>query len=714
MTGSEVGEPIDVALPVFGAAEELRLCLVSVLRHTDLGRHRLVVLPDGPQDAAVEAVLEELLPSAPRPEELQVEVWPAQRRRGYVANVNRCLEGSTRDVVLLNSDTRVPAGWLEGLARAAVSAPGVASATPFSNNATLCSLPRFLVENHLPTGHDVDSFGRLVREVAECSYPELPTGIGFCLYLRRSALEAVGCFDAAQFGLGYGEEVEWCLRARAAGWRHVLDDATFVYHSGQSSFGTSRDARVRAAHRVMRRLHPDYLPEVADFIRRDPLAPARQRVVARLERPAPRPGLAPRPPERLVHLVHGWPPYALGGTELYARWLVVRQARWRRPSVYARLAHPKRSLGDVVERLDEGVRVRLLVNNFLQRNPLSRNGLEDRSIERDFRRFLKEEEPSLLHVHHLAGHVSSLPAIARDAGCRVVFQLQDWWALCARVNLFHRRGVLCSGPGAARCSACLPLTRAPGSRLWNPLLYRLRWHRMRRALAAADLLVAGSHHVVESHRQWGFLPPGVPVRVVPYGIDREPLEGHDRRHGAPPARPLRVGYVGALLPHKGVDVAVEAFRDLTPEEATLDVWGNPTGDPSYVARLRERAGVNVRLRGTFPESEKGRLLSSLDLLLMPSVGLESFGLVAREAMSVGVPVLVSRRGALVELMEGDVPGEAVEAGNPVAWRQALRRLTADPARLTRWQQRLLPVKGMDEHAEEVEELYREVLEGSHR
>ena len=67
------------------------------------------------------------------------------------------------------------------------------------------------------------------------TYPDLPTGVGFCLYLRRAMLDAVGLFDPA-FGLGYGEENDLCLRAARAGWRNLLADNAFVVHTGGRSF----------------------------------------------------------------------------------------------------------------------------------------------------------------------------------------------------------------------------------------------------------------------------------------------------------------------------------------------------------------------------------------------------------------------------------------------------------------------------------------------
>jgi GT2 family glycosyltransferase/glycosyltransferase involved in cell wall biosynthesis len=707
--GAASAEGVDVIVPVYGAAADLSRCLTSVVAHAELGRHRLVLVLDGPQEAAVE---EALGPVQGRRED-EALVVRASAREGFAAAVNRGIALSDRDVVLLNSDTQVTAGWLEKLRRAALSAPAVGTVTPFSNNATICSLPRSLAENTVPAGHDVDSFAALVERVATPSYPRLPTGVGFCLYVRRSLLDRVGPLDTAAFGLGYGEETDLCMRASAAGFEHLLDDATYVWHRGQGSFGAERELRMRSAHRRMRRRHPGYLVAVAEFIRRDPIAEARGRVLAALA-PAHRASRAGGPP-RVSHLVHGWPPFNAAGTEVYAQGLARRQAELRGVSAFARVSSPGRRTGEAIEHHDHGVRVRLHVNQFDQRDPLARNALDDRALRRSFARFLDEERPDLLHVHHLAGHCATLVRVAARRGIPIVYQLQDWWSVCARVNLLHRDGHLCPGPGLARCADCAPLTGKPPQVLWNRGLHALRRRWMREGLAAADALVAGSRFLAQEFENRGWLPPSrsaASVRVIPYGIE---TAGLDRiaasRTVRPPGTPLRCGFIGSLMPHKGAHVAVAAFAGISPAAATLDVWGDPSADPPYAATLAASAGPGVRFRGRFAEGGLGEVLAGLDLLLVPSLGLESFGLVAREALQAGVPVVASRRGALAELFDGRPgrpSGALVEPDDPAAVRSWVERLVAEPGLLATWRDTPRQ-KSMDEHAEEIEAVYLEVL-----
>jgi molybdenum cofactor synthesis domain-containing protein len=280
-------------------------------------------------------------------------------------------------------------------------------------------------------------------------------------------------------------------------------------------------------------------------MKEDPLREVRQRITAATSpRPAP-PSTSPRPakrgeggrrpgegrlPTRVTHLVHGWPPYQHAGTELYAYWLVQQQLQWRDVSVFTRMANSSRKQGEAVELNDHGARVRLVTNNFVQRDPFARNAMRDATFERSFERFLREEQPELLHIHHLAGHAFSLARVARRLGIPVVQQIQDWWSLCGRVNLFDFQWQRCSGPALGKCARCAPLTGIAPAPLWNRALHLARRAAARTSLAAADAYVMGSQFIHDDYARAGLLAKGREVFVLPYGVQASRL----RPRGVPP------------------------------------------------------------------------------------------------------------------------------------------------------------------------------------
>lgn len=262
-------KPVDIILPVCDAYEDLRACIESILKTTDLDVHRLIVVDDRSTDPRVKEYLDTLSAETGRK---QIVVLYNERNLGFTQTANRGMRFSDRDILLLNSDTVVIRGWVENLRAAAYSGPRVATATPFSNNATICSIPNFCENNFLPVSFDLDSFGEFIGRISLRYYPEIPTGVGFCMYIKREVLNEVGYFDEAVFERGYGEENDFCMRAIKSGYVHVLDDATYIYHRGGASFTTEvKLTKENEALRILDRLHPEYLPMVNRFVQVNPL-----------------------------------------------------------------------------------------------------------------------------------------------------------------------------------------------------------------------------------------------------------------------------------------------------------------------------------------------------------------------------------------------------------------------------------------------------------
>jgi GT2 family glycosyltransferase len=263
-----------VVVPIHDGADALRACVAS-LRATLPRDARVELVDDASRDRAVAGLLDELERDPP----WRLRVVRQRENLGFVGTVNAAFARRDGDVVLLNSDTVATPGWLERLAACAASDARIATATPFSNNAEICSFPQFCRPNAVPA--DPAAVARAARG-APPEYPELPTAVGFCMYVRGAALDAVGDFDAATFGRGYGEENDFCLRAAAHGWRNVLCDDAYVVHLGGVSFGAVglKPGGENLARLVAR--YPKYNALVADFIARDPLAHIRARISERL------------------------------------------------------------------------------------------------------------------------------------------------------------------------------------------------------------------------------------------------------------------------------------------------------------------------------------------------------------------------------------------------------------------------------------------------
>ena len=232
----------------------LTRCLQSVLDAS--GFDQLILAYDG-EDDALGADLRSLAVTA------GAEFYSHDRTLGYTAGSNQILRRATGDiVVLLNSDTVVPHGWI-GRLLLPFADPDTGLAGPWSNAATVQSVPELpsiagYDANRLPAGTDVEDVNATIARHLEPASPEVPALNGFCLAIRRGVVESIGLFDAEAFPEGYGEELDYALRARAAGFTLRVADALYVHHAKSHSFGKERrEILSKAGKQKLRQLYGD-------------------------------------------------------------------------------------------------------------------------------------------------------------------------------------------------------------------------------------------------------------------------------------------------------------------------------------------------------------------------------------------------------------------------------------------------------------------------
>jgi hypothetical protein len=198
--------------------------------------------------------------------------------RGFVASANEGMAlHPARDVVLLNSDTEVADGWIDRIFAHFAADPAIGTVTPFSTNATICSYPRTLAPNAMPAGETTATLDAAFAQANRGRRVDIPTAVGFCMAISRACLDRVGLFDYERYGAGYGEEVDFCMRAARAGFRNVLAGDAFVMHVGEVSFGEAGTDRRAKAQAMVDALYPEFQQRLAAFIPRDPPRMLRRR-----------------------------------------------------------------------------------------------------------------------------------------------------------------------------------------------------------------------------------------------------------------------------------------------------------------------------------------------------------------------------------------------------------------------------------------------------
>lgn len=618
-------EPVDVVVPVYrGQAETLR-CLESLAAAPVSAPCEVTVLIDDSESEAYEEVIQ-----AAR--QYGFTVMLNRRNLGFVQTANRAFRlHPRRDVVLLNSDTVVHGDWLGRLRRAAYSHPAIGTVTPLSNNATIVSYPHPDHPAPLPSPQELAELDSLCERLNGGATPDVPSAVGFCMYVRRDCLAEVGLFDERNWDRGYAEENDFCWRARALGWRNIAAPNVFVGHSGSASFGAESAGLIRKNLARLAQRYPEYEGVVMEFLRRDPLLPWRRNLDA----------------ERLASDKRPVALHVSGRLEGGSRRNVLELSQALEAEGWASL---------LLETVD-GKRVAL-------------TALDDRSFPnliykikeewQDLLSLLRRLNLSFVHLHH-AGH-PALSRLPRELGKPYYLTVHDYSWICPQTTLMDESGVYCGEPPVEGCEKCLRLN---GS---HPLL--AGWFpdgggsvaELRRASAelavGASRVICPSRDTLERMRRHF---PGARLEAQPHPeitpVQKESL-------AAPPGDRLRVALIGAIGPHKGFEILVACARYAWERRIPIDfaVIG-------HVCRPQELRGLpNVSITGPYKESEVFERIREqrVSIAFFPALWPETYSFALSVALAAGLFPVAFDMGAIAERIRETGYGHLV-------------RFTRDPA-----------------------------------
>ena len=444
---------------------------------------------------------------------------------------------------------------------------------------------------------------------------------------------------------------------------------------------------------------------------------------------------------RVCLVSHGFPPYETTGVENYSEALA--RALSRAGHTVEVFAPRKRAeLAELSVRRSEhpGYAVTFVTRNSAPRD--AGEALEPPGLARTFGAFLDRERPELVHFQHVLKLGVGLIEEAQKRDIPTVYTAHDYYAVCHRYTLLRPDLARCTTLGqpaaCARCDLALSylneqeglgdyqagaapeqlspeqaerlqalLEGEPPAEFESALEQRSALDGVRAAaFARLDRIVAPTRFLAERLAEGGVEPE----RIVhlPYGIEVDELAALPRPVRAAD-EPLRVAYLGGLSKQKGVEVLLDAWGRLRPDGAAeLSIWGGGT-DRVWVERLRAQAEeVGAQWRGAYDREGLVRALGEAHVLVVPSVWVENYPIVIREALAAGRPVLASELGALPESVRHGVDGLLFAPGDAEALSAALRRLLDEPELYPALCDAIEPVHGIDAQVGELAALYERV------
>jgi GT2 family glycosyltransferase/glycosyltransferase involved in cell wall biosynthesis len=609
-------EIIDVIVPVYNAYEDMCRCLRSLLRYQDI--YRIVIVNDCSTDNRIPSLLEKIQ----NVNISTIKIINNRENQGFVKSVNTGMKFSKNDVILLNSDTIVTVNWARKLRTCAYSKKNIATVTPFTNNGTICSIPEFCKNNQIPLGFSIDSFGKFVKDLSFEQYPEIPTAVGFCMYIKREVLETIGFFDDISYGKGYCEENDFCMKATKSGYTHRLCDNTFIYHVGERSFSQTRNERIEKNMKILSGRYPEYVPLVTHFCEVNPLSDQQRYFTSKL-------GIWEHNKEkkRILYILH----HLGGGTDKHVENLVTSLHQ-----------HYVFFIAQVIDNAlifteingENRIKYRFPMRTFALHTP------DNEEYSEIMKKFIASFEIDLIHIHHLLGHSFDIFRIGKELEIPVIYSIHDYFCICPKITLLNENWHYCNLPDVPICNSCL--SKSCGYSRDTIISWRSVF---REGFSLCNQIIAPSNSAIEIVTHYF---PEIKRKTLVIG------HGHNLKKTEYPKdtpctnQQFHIAYIGILTRHKGRDV----FFNLAKSKELSDItkWSviGTTDDGMEPGNYPD---LNITLTGPYRDFAQLKEIvyqSKVDLIILPAIWPETFSFALSEAWCLGIPVLGSNLGAIEE------------------------------------------------------------------
>lgn len=443
----------------------------------------------------------------------------------------------------------------------------------------------------------------------------------------------------------------------------------------------------------------------------------------------------------ILHYTLGLPPYRSGGLTKYATDLMQSQSEsgdtvtllypgdytfWRLPKI--KIVKNEVSNNIYIYEIKNPAPVPLLHGVGNPNDIL--NGQNELS-EIDLNQFYNETVPDVFHIHTLMGLPLNLLEFLKTKGVKVVYTSHDYYGLCLKVNFINKEGLFCTTPGGNECANCN--TDAPKSlfiRLRNSkyflkyksMLSRFAKHKEVKKTKVSSIFVPQSKvnsysSLIELYHKYFVLidcfhfnstvskevfqqyitPKQFVVLPISHtGIsDNREIKIIDSKH-------IRLGFIGSKATYKGFPLLKSVLNKLDNSGISnwsLQVWGNEIGV--------DLDNDKIQHKGKFSSENIKNVFSEIDLLIVPSVWKETFSLITLEALSYGVPVLVSSNVGAKDIVS-DYYSDFVFFPSEENLNFTLQNILSNPNLLEEYNKKIYSNKfdySLEDHLLKIKELY---------
>ena len=426
---------------------------------------------------------------------------------------------------------------------------------------------------------------------------------------------------------------------------------------------------------------------------------------------------------KILQVVHEFPSRQAGGTGIYTYNLSKELAKRHEVYVFYPVNEPQVKPYSLEKKEYNGLHLIEVNNRFSYLKAINpKFTYKNEKIDEKFEVLLDEIKPDIVHFNHLLNLSFNLVTLAKRLKIPTVLTLADYWFICGYddAHLLNSKSEICVSPSLKKCRNCyidklldgikrktsLPL---PKNDFSNALfkaflrikLFEKRFMHAKKAIEEADIVTPFSKSV--SSLILEHLRVNKDIKIVHPGVEAKKLKEINKV----PSNNLRFGYIGGIGERKGLHLLIKAFDTVEDDNIELQIYGSSISEE----QLRETFGLdrkhNIKVMGKF--SDICDPFSNIDVLIVPSISYEGYGLVVQEAFASNTPVVASDIGALNEFVKHMENGLLFRVGDSGDLAEKLQMLIKNPGLLHHLKKGIPQVKTIEQYARELETIYEKII-----
>lgn len=442
---------------------------------------------------------------------------------------------------------------------------------------------------------------------------------------------------------------------------------------------------------------------------------------------------------KILQVVHGFPPYNIAGTEIYTYNLTRELSKKNEVFVFHRINSFRMKEYELTYNELEGLKIFKINNTFSLYNSFDMT-YKNKAIAHKFCQVLDLVQPNIVHIQHLLYLSVEIINEIKKRDIPIIFTLNDYWLICPQGQLLKNNGLSCQGANNSDCIECVLYQLSIKRYIFNIYYFLNRYfpeflfqmikksylncHKrlflnknfalnlieerithMKNICSIVDLFIAPSNFLREKFIEFDL--PKEKIFLLNYGFNLENFKKFQRT----PSVKLRFGFIGNILPAKGVHILIKAFNKIENNNVELKIYGKQLSYKgelgNYLEYIKKLAkNKNIKFMNEFDNKNISTIFEGIDVLIVPSIWYENSPLVIQEAFAFKTPVVASRIGGIPELINHGENGFLFEPNSYEDLFRTVNTIIKKPSLIEELKQNIRMPQSIEENTKVIEDIYK--------